>query len=253
MNLSHQSREFLEDLRLYLVSCGKNEGEIVDIVSELKDHLVQAEKEGKDVNNLIGQFPKEYMKQLSNELRIDIKAIYKYSLLIMIGALAFIIFGDVIRGGIEYSMIELIGYPIILLMFIGITSVTFRHLATSRKNKVMEWTLLGTLGSVPIGLLIALIFLSEIYNTPSVTFNVAWNIIAAVVAILIFIGLAIWSKTWLTIIIPVLLFIPDLILRSTSFQESTKIIFSSTLVFIGMGIYLLIVGKRENKFEISGK
>lgn len=253
MKLSHQSRMFLEDLRLYLVSTGKNEEEIEDIVSELNDHLVQAEKEEKDVNDLIGQSPKEYMKQLSSEMRIDLRALYKNCLLISIGALAIIIFGDVMRDGIDYSMIELIGYPIILLVFIGLTSVTFRHLATSRKNKVVEWTLLGTLGSVPMALFIPIIYLDHIYKSPSVTFNVAWNSIAAVVAVFIFIGLAVWSKTWITIIIPVLLFLPDLIVRSTSLQESTKIIFSSTLLFIGIGMYLLIVWRRENKYEITGK
>jgi hypothetical protein len=39
MKLSRESRDFLENLRLYLFSSGKNEKEMEEIIEELEDHL----------------------------------------------------------------------------------------------------------------------------------------------------------------------------------------------------------------------
>lgn len=48
VNLSSKSKSFLEDLRVYLFSSGKNSDGIESIVEELEVHLMEAEK--KEVN-----------------------------------------------------------------------------------------------------------------------------------------------------------------------------------------------------------
>ena len=40
--LSKESRKFLGDLRVYLISSGKNEKETNEIIGELEDHLMEA-------------------------------------------------------------------------------------------------------------------------------------------------------------------------------------------------------------------
>ncbi|WP_377890724.1 DUF1129 family protein [Alkalihalobacillus sp. R86527] len=249
MGLSSHSQEFLANLRLYLMSSGKNEEEIESIISELNDHLLQAEKAGKDVSDIIGKSPKEYMKQLSKEMPFDRKDMLKYSLMVMMGAIAFLMLGDVIRGGIEASLLQLISYPVIIISYIGLISLTFRRLATSSGNKTLMWTLLGLVGAVPTVLILGMLLLDDVVMTPTVTFNPTWNIISAVVAVLLIIGLSIWTKTWVMIIIASIVFLPDLFLKVADFKESTEIIASSLLIFIGMGIYFLFIWKKEKKHE----
>ena len=41
MELSDKSRKFIDDLRLYLFSSGKNDQEIREIAEELEDHLMK--------------------------------------------------------------------------------------------------------------------------------------------------------------------------------------------------------------------
>ena len=132
MELSGKSREFLDNLRLYLVSSGKQQEDIEEIINELQDHLFQAEQQGKSVDDVIGQSPKEYMQQISGELPLGMKDILKYSVLIVVGAFAYILLGDAIKGGIEYSLLQLIGYPFIEVFYTGVVIISFRYIAVSR-------------------------------------------------------------------------------------------------------------------------
>ncbi|MFQ3545521.1 hypothetical protein Q7A53_15680 [Halobacillus rhizosphaerae] len=248
MELSGKSREFLDHLRLYLVSSGKQQEDIDEIVHELQDHLFQAEQQGKSVDDVIGQSPKEYLQQISGELPLGMKDILKYSVLIVVGAFAYILLGDAIKGGIEYSLLQLIGYPFIAVFYTGVVIMSFRYIAVSGINIIRQWVLFSMIGIIPVALFVGLLVLNKAYSTPTVVFTMTWNIIAAGFAIAVFIGMAIWSKTWITIIIPALLFIPDLVLEAVDVQESTKAILSSLVVFIGMAVYLLMVWRKEKLY-----
>ncbi|WP_163529505.1 DUF1129 family protein [Halobacillus ihumii] len=249
MTLSNQSREFLENLRLYLVSSGKNEEDIEDIVNELGDHLSEAEKQGKSVQDIVGQSPKEYMEQLGGEMRIDSKSIVKYGIFLLVGALSYILLGDVINGGVELSVMQAVGYPIIFCLFVGLIVGVFRNLASSQPGKIKQWTLLGILGIVPLLLLLCLIMLNEAYKTPTIQFSDAANILTAVIAVAVFIGMSLWSKTWILIIVPLFTFGPDLLLGETNLQESTQLVLSSLLMFAGIGSYVFYVYKKENRLQ----
>ena len=52
MELSDKSRKFIDDLRLYLFSSGKNDQEIKEITEELEDHLHEAESMVNPLNKL---------------------------------------------------------------------------------------------------------------------------------------------------------------------------------------------------------
>ena len=64
IELSTQSRDFLDNLRTYLFASGKNEHEISEIVEELEIHLNEAESNGKSIEDIVGNSPQEYMKSL---------------------------------------------------------------------------------------------------------------------------------------------------------------------------------------------
>ncbi|MDQ0178175.1 HAAS domain-containing protein [Bacillus chungangensis] len=252
MNISKESRDFLENLRVYLFSSGKNEKETEDIIEELEDHLYEAEKNGKSVADIIGKTPKEYMGQLANEMSFDFKGLLKYIPIIILGAIAYIVMGDAIRGEMEYSLLDLIGYPFIFIFALFLTTVLFKYVASNKISKIREWLLFGIIGMTPMLLFIALIYLNRFYDTPIIQFGTAGNMIAIAMSILVFIGIALWSKTWVTIILPITLFLPEILLDMTNLQESTKLILNGTIIPLCVGIYLLIVFKIEkNKDKVK--
>src|SRR5690625_6067575 len=71
LKLSNKSKEFLDNLRIYLFSSGKKSDEIDDIVEELEIHLHEAERNGKPIEKVIGKTPEAYMEMISDEMMID--------------------------------------------------------------------------------------------------------------------------------------------------------------------------------------
>lgn len=247
MKLSQPSQKFLENLRLYLLSSGKNEKDIEDIIGELEDHLYEAEKKGKSVEAITGQTPKGYMEQLANEMTFDFKGLLKYIPIIMLGGTLYIVMGDAIRGQLEYSLLELIGYPSIFIMFLLITTIAFKYVASTKISRTKEWLIFAIVGFTPMCLFIGLIYLNRFYETAVFQFGTSGNVIAIVFAALVFIGISIWSKTWFSIILPILLFLPNILISATNFQESTKLIMTSLLVPVCVGIYLLTIIRKDKK------
>ncbi|WP_339164155.1 hypothetical protein [Siminovitchia sp. FSL W7-1587] len=62
--LSDKSKAFIENLRLYLVTSGKKQKEINELIDELKVHLIEAEKQGKSIDEMIDCTPEQYMNSL---------------------------------------------------------------------------------------------------------------------------------------------------------------------------------------------
>ena len=240
MHISKESQDFLDNLRVYLISSGKKEAEINEIIEELEDHLYEAEKNGKNIDDIIGKSPREYMNQVESEMDFDLKGLVHYVPLIMIGAIAFILTGKAIRGILEFSIIELVGYPLIFLLSLLTTAIVFRYVSSRQLSKIIEWFVFGITGILPVLLFIILIYLKDASNAPSFAFGVIGNIVAISCAIIIFISLSVWSKSLVLIIIPILLFLPEGIINLTTLQEQTKAILNAIVPFALIGIYLLV-------------
>ena len=69
--LSKQADQFMIELRMYLMSKGKNDKEIIEVIDELNDHLLQAEAEGKSIKDITGESPRAYMKSIGQEMGFD--------------------------------------------------------------------------------------------------------------------------------------------------------------------------------------
>ena len=240
MHISKESQDFLDNLRVYLISSGKKEVEINEIIEELEDHLCEAEKNGKNIDDIIGKSPKEYMNQVASEMSFDLKGLVKYIPIILIGAIAFIITGKAIRGILEFSIIELVGYPLVFLLSLLTIAIVFRYASSRQLSKMVEWFVCGITGILPVLLFIILIYIKDASNAPSFEFGVIGNIVAISCAIIIFISLSVWSKSSVLIIIPILLFLPEGIINLTTLQEQTKAILNAIIPFALIGIYLLI-------------
>lgn len=245
MRISTESRGFLENLRVYLISSGKKEIEINEIIGELEDHLCEAEKNGKNIDDIIGKSPKEYMDQVANEMSFDLKGLVKYIPIIMIGAFAFILTDKAIRGVLEFSIIDLVGYPLIFLLYLFTTAIVFKYVSSRHLSKINEWIVLGITGVVPFLLFMIHIYVNNAIKTPTFEFGMIGNIVAIGCAAIIFIWIAVWSKSLTIIILPILLFLPEGIINLTTLQDQTKAILNATIPFALIGIYIFILWNKE--------
>lgn len=247
LKLSDKSKAFLEDLQLYLFSSGKNSEEIEEIVNELKVHLTEAEKNGKSIDKIIGKSPKEYMEMVSKEMKFDYRNWIKYICLIVFGSFSFTIFTDLLGGNLSYSVLEIVGHIVIGAIFIASMITGFKYISTTNQSVKIQGLILLTIMLLPIALFVGLIYLNEAIDTPIIQFGHTASLIIGVIAALFIIGMSLWAKTWLLIIIVALLTVPEYILALTPLKNETQLIISSWITFGGLAIYLWASYKLEKK------
>ncbi|QFT87294.1 hypothetical protein FIU87_01330 [Bacillus sp. THAF10] len=245
--LSKESRTFIENLRVYLFSSGKKTDEIDEITSELEVHLYEAEKEQKDVTHIIGSSPKEYMEQLSSEMSFDVLGWAKFVPIIILGAFSGIVLKDIIFTGFQYSLLELIGYPIVCIISLFVFMGTFKFIASHSLSRSKEFLFLSIAGILPMFLFGGLMFLSNIVTTPIILLGYYGNIVVASLAITFLIGISIWSKTLVSIMLSIFYIVPEYLLGMTTLSMETQVIASSILMYAGIGGYLFLVSKKEKR------
>ncbi|WHY86856.1 hypothetical protein QNH39_02980 [Neobacillus novalis] len=245
--LSKKSQTFLENLRLYLFSNGKDEKEINAIVEELEDHLMEAEARGKTVDHIVGESPKQYMMQLSNEMTTDTKTWVKFIILILFGALSYSILTNAVNGQLSYSLLEILGSIMISLIFIIAIRSLFKSVAANSLSKAKEFTLFYVVGLLPIALFVGLFYFNRLIETPIFHFGSIGTILAVVLTLGFLIGMSLWTKTWVMLIILALLVFPDFLFRYIDISPETQLILSTILTFGGISLYLYVNHKMSKQ------
>ncbi|MEK4564430.1 hypothetical protein MKX54_07145 [Alkalihalobacillus sp. FSL R5-0424] len=248
-SLSKESQTFLENLRVYLFSSGKHEEEINDIVNELEDHLIEAEKSGTPIERIVGDSPKEYIESLSKEMNVDVRGWIKYGVLILIGAFSMNLIPDVLRGNLSYSLYHILSNVIIMLLFLIGTALCFRYLATHTVSTIKSIVLFGILSAVPLLLFITVLLTDGMISSPTFTINTFGTALIGVLAALALIFISIWAKSWVCLIIVALLTLPEYLLRFTQLAYETQLIVSTIITFSGIALYLLFVNLSEKRKE----
>ncbi|MEE3956145.1 DUF1129 family protein [Peribacillus frigoritolerans] len=246
-DLSKKSQSFLENLRLYLFCNGKEEEEINAIVEELEDHLIEAEARGKTVDHIVGESPKQYMKQLSNEMTTNTRKIFKYMLMIILGALSFLVLTDAVKGYLSYSLFEIIGSVTVSLIFIIAIGSVFKYVAANRLSRAKEYALYYLIGLLPIVLFVGLFYLNRLIETPTFHFGSIGTIITVTLTLSFLIGVSLWTKTWVVLIILALLVLPDFLFNYIDVNPDTQLILSTIVTFGGIAIYLYVNHKLTNQ------
>lgn len=248
MVLSKESKEFIADLKLYLMTSGKKDTEIKEIAEELRDHLEDAEIRGKNLDSVTGGSPEAYMKNISSEMATDFYGLVKLMPMFILLLFAYFITGSAIRGELNFSLLKLIAFPLITAASISAYVYTAHRMAVKQWSKKKEFTIFFSIQLIIMGLLAAVlfadIFFFEPFYTPSR--DMMWIIAAA--GVLIFIISAIWSKTWITVIIPLFLFGPDFIMSFMNVEEVTGLhVNMGTFItgFVLLMLYLLIQNKKQ--------
>lgn len=244
LQLSKKSETFLKNLNVYLFSSGKNPDEIEEIVNELEIHLFEAEEQGKPIEKIIGNSPKEYMQMVSDEMVIDYRTWFKYIGFIILGSFSFSIFIDLWEGNLSYSVMEIIGNITIGTIFIISILIGFKYISTINNAK-KQMVILMSIAILPMILFFGLIYLNKIIDTPVIYFGDKGSLAIGVIAAMLIIGISIWAKSLTLIIIMALLILPDYVLNLTSLQKETQLITSVFITYGGIGMYIWILSKLE--------
>ncbi|WP_114165340.1 hypothetical protein [Exiguobacterium sp. TNDT2] len=248
MELSKKSRDFLDDLAVYLMSSGKSEGEVKDVVEELKDHLEEAERAGKSVDDVIGQSPKAYMQHLGSEMAFDVKGFVKIVAIIIPNVFAYIIISNFIQEEMTFSTIQLIGFPLVSILFLLAVSQAFRNMSGRTKaGKVKNGVTYMALAALPMTLFLGLMALDIFVETPTIVFGLTGQLVLLGLAVVTLLVFSIWMKTWINVIVPLLLFGPQSALAQTSLPLEQQLIFSMLILFVGMGILLFVLWKKNQQ------
>jgi len=213
MTLSTESTRFLEDLKVYLLASGKNEQATNEIVLELEDHLIEAEADGKSVRAITGDSPADYIQSISKEMAFDPIEAFWIVMQVFLGASSFLYLQNLLNGTTTFSILLVGGFLLISAVYLTTLAFLFRQdaLRDGARPRIMRY---GIHGSVHILLIIGLLIVNGLIDSPKITLSpsVGWLIGALLIA---WILVTAWkTKTWILPIALLVYFAPQIILRS---------------------------------------
>jgi hypothetical protein len=253
--LSKKSEQFLIELRMYLISKGKNDSEINEITEELEVHLLEAEANGKDVSNIIGDSPKQYMKSIGKSMKTDFRQLAVLVPLMLLLLAAYFSFAPAIEG--TFLLSSTIIWIAIFTGGLGLIIYGVLLFKVLPKFMNSKWGYILAFGATlcVTGLdIIAILFYKKQGIESLFIATPIQNNLIIVICIIIFIASAIYTKTWFTIYIPLFIslgplanrFIPEKINKNPTF------IFYTILVLLGITaliIYIFIKKRKRNEFK----
>ncbi|WP_147532955.1 DUF1129 family protein [Bacillus marasmi] len=248
--LSKESEQFLVELRLYLISKGKNDQEINEITEELEVHLIEAEAAGKDITHIIGESPKQYMKSIGRSMETDSRQIFVLVPMMILLLASYFSIGPAIEG--KFSLSKEILMIAILAGLIGIVIYSFLLFKVVPKVFQSKWMYFLVFGAMLLvtGFSVAILFwFNKQGFEPTFVATSLQNNLIVLGCIIIFIVSAIYTKTWITIIIPILTsfgplanrFLPEEINNNPTYIIFTILI----LLVLGAGGSLMYYKKRK--------
>lgn len=247
LHLSKKSKKFLEDLRVYLFSSGKNEQETAEIVEELATHLSAAEENGKSIEKVIGDSPKAYMESVSKEMPVDYKTWIKYMFIFIFGAFTFLIADDLLEGTVAFSVLESIGSLIITIISILTLFVLYKFISSKGLSDKKIFPLLAVWAIVQLGLFVGLIFVDRAVETPMIEFGFWGSLILGILVLIFVAAVSIWAKTFILIVVITFTTLPAYFLNMTNLQLETQLIVEMVIMYGGIGSYLLFYFLKEKK------
>jgi len=246
--LSKKAEQFLTDLKVYLITSGKSEKEIQEIVNELEDHLAEAEKRGKNIDQITGGSPKAFMEQIGREMPAARKEMRNFLLLVFLWVTALIIFPDAIRGHASYSLLEIVGSTIGYAVGLGLLIVYLRLDSSRSLPGTARIALKGAAAFVPFGIFLG-VRLAERWMEPGPVFvaTPAQSYVLAAACALFFVGYAVVAKTWAAVVFPALMVVPDLAADALTASPADRALLSSVILFAAFALYVAYMASRKRK------
>lgn len=249
--LSAKSTKFIDDLKLYLFSSGKNNQEIKEITEELEVHLFEAEQNGKSIDQIVGSSPKDYMTSISNQMKTDYRAWAKYVPLVILGGMSYTIFGDLLQGTLQYSLLRIIGTILFSIMFLVGVFWAFRYISRNQVSRMKEIFIIGLPIFISMAFFIVLLFFDSIYKTPIIDFGVLGSLLIGILFLCFIILFSFWGKTAILPVTLLAMHLPTFLLSYTSLNKVTQLIAGMFITYLLIGLYVLYTFKKEKKRTIN--
>ncbi|APR60114.1 hypothetical protein BTZ13_02380 [Staphylococcus condimenti] len=216
--LSKKSEEFLWRLRTTLMERGKEDSTINEIEDELRDHLMEAEKRGDNIDNITGGSVKSYINKISDEMPLD--STYHKFILGIIGFLFIILLlPDFFQGPFTFTIGKLIQFIIVILtgiLFWKVIKYIVIHYGSQidRENKIplKVYTICLILGIIAMAAFIGGAYIAKkwpIYTLFTLS-SISSMIIGFIIAILM-LAITSWFKYWPLFAAIIILILPELI------------------------------------------
>ncbi|EEL69260.1 hypothetical protein BW897_03265 [Bacillus cereus] len=210
MKVSKEGEKFLIDTKVYLITKGIKEADVDAFLEDAELHLIEGEKKGKTVSDIFGDSPKEYAKELAKEMEKDKSGSIKSILGMIIGIGGYWLLTNILfeNPNHEFTLtnVQLIGYPIVLM--ITVVGTIFAFKMSSFKSKLKEFSILYLASMIPILLLVLLIFMNKWYGTPMLHLSAMQSYILAVTILIVLLVAEAYILGWigiLAVIIPLLI------------------------------------------------
>lgn len=204
----------------------------MELMEELEDHLYEAERNGKSVEHIVGKSPKAYMKEIEAEVETDGRFWFVFVPLILLNAFAYLIMNKAIADERDYSLLALIGNPIVFIITIFLLFGLYRFTAANKVSKKVTVMLYLLMGMAPTAMFVGILVADLFIETPVVTISPAVNIAVIIAACFIFIAAALYWKAWISVIVPAVLYTPQVILRYIDIDEQSKLIIILSIIIV---------------------
>ncbi|MDM5319601.1 hypothetical protein RGT17_00595 [Bacillus altitudinis] len=243
--VSKETRHVLLELKLYLISKGKNEDEIDELMDELTTHAVEAEKDGKAGEALFGGDPRGYADELAKELSGNHKDWVPFVSAFLIGSLFYMILSDAISQSLSYSWYALIGYPLVLVANVIMIIVMFRASAFQTDGRAFLY--FWILGIFQLTSMVTIKLLDQKLGTPLLvlTSGQRWGVILLMLLCIIVFNAI--MKANLISLIPIIFFGPQLLFEWIGWTSPSVLLLQSLLSIVILIGLVLIVLRRTNK------
>ncbi|WHX76554.1 hypothetical protein QNH25_06290 [Bacillus safensis] len=246
--VSKETRHILLELQLYLISKGKNQDEIDELMDELTAHAVEAEKDGKTGEDVFGGDPRSYADELAKELSGNHKDWVPFVSAFLIGSLFYMILADAISQNLSYSWFAMIGYPLVLVTNVIMIIVMFRASAFQTSSRVFLY--FWMLGIFQLTAMVTIKLLDQKVGTPLLvlTSGQRWGVILLMLLCIVVFNAIL--KANVVSLIPLIFFGPQLIFEWIGWTSPSVILLQSLLsIVILMGLIFIVLRRTNKKNE----
>ncbi|RAZ67668.1 DUF1129 family protein [Planococcus maitriensis] len=204
--LSAKSEQFLIELRMYLMQRGKSDEDINEVVDELESHLIESEKRGKNVESIVGKDPKQYMKSIGEPLPIAAKELMVLIPSTILVILAYLAYVPALSGDFRLSQTVLWGVIPVVLSLLIYSSLIFKVFPKFHDKPVKLGLIAVAVSTLVLGFWVAF-YLWMVPETTSAYFTATaeQNYMILAVCLVVFIAYALYTKSWITIIVAALM------------------------------------------------
>ncbi|MGM0898337.1 MAG: DUF1129 family protein [Bacillota bacterium] len=201
--LSAKSEQFLIELRMYLMQRGKSDEDINGIVDELESHLIESEQNGRSVESIVGKDPEQYMKSINESLPVATRELLVLIPATILVILAYLAVVPALSGTFSLSHNVLLWGAVPVLVTLAIYALVLtKGLPKLHESPVKMALLILGVNLLTIGLWVLLyVWLGKQADTSYFVATAAQNYLIAAICIVIFIVYALYTKSWITIIV----------------------------------------------------